>query len=304
MGVNHARVAMSVPQARLTHIVDPDSQAGRQVADRFGAAYASDYREVVRSIDAAVVAVPTPLHLEIVLDLLESGVHVLVEKPIAMTSQQGRDMVGAAKSAGRVLAVGHVERFNPVLLELVPLLDQPIHVETVRVGPYTNRIQDGVTIDLMIHDLDIVSMIAKSPIRRVQAIQRDVITPDDLTVALLEFESGLSATLTASRLGQDKVRTLVVTQLESTIRADLVGQGLSVHRVGRVESSDSAGGYRQTGIVEVPFLRHRGEPLFLEIEHFVQCVISGAEPRVGGDDGVAALELVELVRQAATGSPR
>jgi predicted dehydrogenase len=105
-------------------------------------------------------------------------------------------------------------------------------------------------------------------------------------------------------LGQDKVRTLVVTQLESTIRADLVGQGLSVHRVGRVESSDSAGGYRQTGIVEVPFLRHRGEPLFLEIEHFVQCVISGAEPKVGGEDGVAALELVELVRQAATGAPR
>ncbi len=299
MGSNHARIAAANHRIDLAYVVDPNTEVAEPIAGKYGAAYSDDYRRVMSEIDAAVVAAPTRFHRRIVLDLLDAGVHVLVEKPIALDSNEGRELAAAADASGCVLTVGHVERFNPAIIELESLITKPIHIEAMRVGPYTNRIEDGVTLDLMIHDLDLVAALAKSPVGNIQSLRRDVMGTDDLSVALLVFESGVSATVTASRLGQSKTRSLTVTQAESTICADLITQSLSVHRLGRVESSATPGGFRQTGIVEIPLLSSRGEPLHLELDHFVDCVIDGALPKVSAKDGVAALELVERVRAAA-----
>lgn len=298
MGANHARLAMGLRDARLKVVVDPDEARGKIIAEQAGANHAADYRQVTDEIDAAIVAVPTPLHEAIVCDLLNAGLHVLVEKPIASSPEEGRRMMEVAQAANRILMVGHTERFNPAVLELDNLVSDPVHVEAQRISPFTDRIADGVTLDLMIHDLDLLASIDKSAVRNVSAMTQDVRSKDDLTVALLGFESGLTASVMASRIGQDKVRQLTITQREDVIRVDLIRQSVTLHRVGRIEPA-AGPGYRQSGIVEVPFLSHRGEPLLLELGHFVDSVLNGTVPLVGGEDGIRAVELVEAVRAAA-----
>jgi predicted dehydrogenase len=298
MGANHARLAMGLRDARLTVVVDPDESKGQVVAEQVGARHVRRYSEAIDEFDAAIVAVPTPLHEAIVCDLLKSGIHVLVEKPIAASAEEGRRMVEVAAEANRVLMVGHTERFNPAILELDNLVTDPVHVEAQRVSPFTDRIADGVTLDLMIHDLDLLASIDKTDVRKVAAITQNIHGKDDLTVALLGFESGLTASVTASRLGQDKVRQVTITQREDVIRVDLIRQSVTVHRVGRIEPGVGPG-FRQSGIVEVPFLSHRGEPLLLELGHFVDCVLKGTDPLVSGEDGIRAVELVDAVQTAA-----
>lgn len=298
MGANHARLAMGLRDARLTVIVDPDESKGRVIAEQVGARHVTHYREAINEIGAAIVAVPTPLHEAIVCDLLQSGLHVLVEKPIASSAAEGRRMVEVATDANRILMVGHTERFNPAVLELDNLITNPVHIDAQRISPFTSRIADGVTLDLMIHDLDLLASIDKSGVRNVAAMTQDVHGKDDLTVALLGFESGLTASVTASRLGQDKVRQLTITQRDDVIRVDLIRQWITIHTVGRIDPGDGPG-YRQSGIVEVPFLSHRGEPLLLELGHFVDCVLNGTDPLVDGDAGIRAVELVDAVQAAA-----
>lgn len=298
MGANHARLALGLRDAHMTVIVDPDESKGRNLAEQVGARYASHYESVVDEIDAAIVAIPTPLHANVVCALLDAGLHVLVEKPIASSADEGREMMDAATGADRILMVGHTERFNPAVLELDYLVKDPVHVDAQRISPFTPRIPDGVTLDLMIHDLDLLASIATSPIKDVAAMTQSIHGEDDLTVALLSFESGLTASVTASRLGQDKVRQLSITQRDDVIRVDLIRQSITIHRVGRIEPGDGPG-FRQSGIVEVPFLSHRGEPLLLELGHFVDCVLNGVAPRVTAQDGIRAVELVDRVQSAA-----
>lgn len=298
MGANHARIAMGLRDARLTVVADPNESRAQDIAEQVGARHVTHYREAIDEIDAAIVAVPTHLHELIVCDLLRSGLHVLVEKPIASSAEEGRRMVKVATEANRILMVGHTERFNPAVLELDDLVTDPVHIDAQRISPFTSRIADGVTLDLMIHDLDLLASLDKSNVRDVAAMTQDIHGKDDLTVALLGFESGLTASVTASRLGQDKVRQLTITQREEVIRVDLIRQSITLHRVGRIEPSVGPG-FRQSGIVEVPFLSHRGEPLLLELGHFVDCVLNGTDPLVGGEDGIRAVELVDAVQTAA-----
>ncbi|MGH8912848.1 MAG: Gfo/Idh/MocA family oxidoreductase [Acidimicrobiia bacterium] len=301
MGANHARVAMGLRDARLSIVVDPDESRGGAVAASAGAIYHRRLESALPHIDAAIVAAPTHHHHRLAMQLLEAGIHVLVEKPISATREEATEMIDRASAAEKVLMVGHIERFNPVVLELGRLLTDPIHVTAQRISPYTPRIADGVTLDLMIHDLDLIASIARSPIRRLASFSQDVFGSDDLTLAVMEFESGMTASVTASRLGQDKVREMTITQREDYLRLDLIRQSVTVHRLGRIDENAGETGYSQSGIVELPFLRHRGEPLLLELGHFIDCILAGSAPRVTGEDGRRAIELVEMVKKAAQG---
>lgn len=299
MGANHARVAMGLRDAHLLSVVDPDESRGASVAANAGAEYHRNLESVIHRIDAAIVATPTNLHHQVTMQLLDAGLNVLVEKPISTTPDEAVEMIGRAATVGKVLMVGHVERFNPVVLELDRLVTEPIHVAAQRISPYTPRILDGVTLDLMIHDLDLIASIADSPVRRIASFSQDVFGADDLTVAMLEFENGMTASVTASRLGQDKVREFTITQRDEYLRLDLIRQSVAVHRMGRIDQTAGDGGFSQSGIVEIPFLEHRGEPLLLELGHFVDCIREGRMPRVTGEDGLRAIELVEMVKTAA-----
>ncbi len=300
MGRNHARVAMGLRDASLEYIVDSDPAIGIEISERTGARYAASLDELIGNVDAAVVAVPTPAHAEVSLPLIEHGISVLVEKPIAPKVADARLMIDAADAADVVLMVGHIERFNPVVLELARLVNDPIHIETRRLSPYTPRIAEGVIMDLMIHDIDIVRSLMGAEVSKVRALAQTVRSEtEDLAVALLEFEGGGSATLTASRIGQEKIRQLAVTGPDSFIRADLLRRDLSVHRVEEVAFDEEHHGFRQRGLVEIPDLAAHGEPLALELEHFVACVISGSTPMVTGDDGLEAVSLAQRVHLAA-----
>jgi len=297
MGANHARVAMGLRDAEVAVVVDPDLERASSLASAVGARAARSVVEVVDDFDAAVVAVPNALHRPVVVELVEAGKHVLVEKPIAPTLDDAEAMVAAAERAGVVLMVGHIERFNPAVLGLDTIVSDIVHVDAARISPFSSRITDDVVLDLMIHDLDIALALVGSPVAEVSAVGRRVRSETiDIASALLLFDNGVTASLTASRVGQTKIREWRVTQRENFVVVDLVRQDVTISRVDHSEFLSADGPrYRQSGVVEIPFLERRGEPLQLELGEFVQCALAGDAPRVDGRAGIAALDLALTV---------
>jgi predicted dehydrogenase len=301
MGANHARVLHRLPEAELTLVVDPDEQRGRALAASVGAGYSADPAAVPEVAEAAVVAVPSEAHVDVGVPLLRAGVDLLVEKPIATTVEDADLLVEAARANDRVLMVGHIERFNPAVLQLDDIVQDLLHLELTRMGPFSPRVTADVVLDLMIHDLELALALAGSDVERVEGMgRRERSDSLDLATALLQFRNGVTATVTASRVGQTKIRRIELTQRANFVVLDLVRQDLTLHRVDHNEFLAEGGArYRQSGLIEIPFLEHRGEPLVLELEHFLQCVVHRRPPRVPGVQGRRALELALAVRRSA-----
>ena len=293
MGTNHGRVLSMIPDARVTAVFDRDPERSERLAAAVGAKAVGRLDDVAECAEAAVVATPTAFHEEVAGALLEAGVHLLVEKPLADSVEAGRRLVEAARASGRTLMAGHVERFNPVVIELRRVLRDIVHMDFCRIGPRSTRIDDDVVLDLMIHDLDLALDFTASGPARVSGVGRRVAGPRaELACALVEFDNGMTANITASQLGQNKIRRVEVTQRDGYVTADLLRQDLLVSRVSHTEFVSEEGmRYRQTGVVEVPFIETRGEPLFLELSHFVECVATGRRPVPSGEDALAALSL-------------
>lgn len=302
MGANHARVARSLPGVELVAVVDEDPERAKAAAGPADAVALGTLDELmgVEGLDAVVLAVPTTAHHPAALQCLRAGLHVLVEKPIASTTEQATELIEAAADADRVLMVGHIERFNPVVMEAMRHLDRPLHIEANRVGPFTDRVKDSVVLDLMIHDLDIVAAFAGAEVAEVSGVARSLRSSSlDLASVHLTFANGVTATLTASRVGQQKIRRLDVTQADSFLSVDLIRQDISINRVAHVEFLAEGGTrYRQTGVVEIPFIENRGEPLAIELGEFARAIVEGRSPAVDGAQGRTALELVDRVLAA------
>jgi predicted dehydrogenase len=299
MGANHARVARQLPGVELVAVVDPDLERARAACGATSARAVATIGEIVDDVDGAVIAVPTQFHTEAAIQLAEHGVHVLVEKPIAPTVADAEAIIAAAERAGVVLAVGHIERFNAAVSELPRMLEDPIHIQASRIGAYSARVAEGVIFDLMIHDLDIVLSLLGDGVEAVDVsgVSRTVRSAtEDVATATIRFSNDITATFNTSRLGQQKVRTIEITQLDSTIIADLVHRDVTIHRMSRQEYlSDEGTRYRQSSVVEIPFLETAGEPLQLELAHFVDCIRTGSAPRVDGRAGLRALALATRV---------
>ncbi|CAN5592779.1 Gfo/Idh/MocA family oxidoreductase [soil metagenome] len=295
MGTNHARVARQSPDIQLVAVVDPDLERARASARSPDVLVCASVDQLNIAFDAAVVAVPTAHHLSTVLALAKHGAHLLVEKPLAGSLDDAAQIIEVAAANSLVLAVGHIERFNPAVAELPSLLDEPIHIEASRISPYSARIGDGVILDLMIHDIDIVCSLAgtDAELISVSGVARSVRgASEDIACVTMGFSTGLTATFNTSRLGQQKIRLVEITQAESTLIADLVRQDVTIHRMSHHEYLSQEGTrYRQSSVVEIPFLETRGEPLALELAHFADCVSKGSQPRVSGADGLRALRL-------------
>jgi predicted dehydrogenase len=305
MGANHARVAATLADVRVALVVDPRADRARAVAGPLGAEWSTGIADPPAAIDAAVLAAPTELHRAIGVPLLRAGIALLVEKPIAATLEDARALIDASTGSA-ILMVGHVEQFNPAVLELNELLTDVFHVAADRISPYSLRGKESVVLDVMIHDLEIVRRIAASPVAQVQAVTNRVCSEtDDYASALIRFVSGLTATVTASRVGQQKIRRLEITQRDSFVSVDLLRQNITIERAAssRFVASEAVS-YEQTGAKEIPYLRHAGEPLALELKHFCDAVVASSEPYVSGEDGFAALELALTVIEAAAPPPR
>lgn len=303
MGANHARLAQQLPGMRLAAIVDQDRGRARAAAKSPSVEIVGSIDELTVDIDAAVVAVPTPAHLPVARELARRGMHVLVEKPLAASVAEAEDLVAAAQAAGVVLAVGHVERFNPAVAELPRFLDQPLHFEASRISPFTARIGDGVIFDLMIHDMDIVCSLV-TPGAEVVAVggvaQAVKGATEDLATVTMAFSSGETATFNTSRLGQTKIRTLEITQADSAVAVDLIRQDITISRMSRHEylADEGTRRHRQSNVVEIPFLETRGEPLARELAHFVECARLGTRPLVDGAAGARAVGLAQRALRA------
>lgn len=302
MGARHARIARTIRDVAVTVVVDRDESKGRQLAEHVGATYLPCADALPGEAEAAIVAVPTESHAEVGMMLLENGLDVLMEKPIAATMEEAKGLVAAAEEHDRILMVGHVERFNPAVIELGRHVTDLIHIDVRRVGPFTPRIPTGVALDLMIHDIDLVSWLAGSQPDVIAAVTRRVRSDtEDIAACILAFSTGVSAVLTASRASQSKQRLIELTQRDNVVIADLIGQQVTVHRVEQAEFVDERGSmYRQSGVIEIPYLEHQGEPVALEQRHFVECVLAHTQPAVGGQEGLAALDTAIRIRDQAS----
>lgn len=302
MGSNHARVLRAIPQAQVCVVVDTDAEKGQQLADHIGASYESRWDVLPGRVDAAIVATPAETHADIAMTLIERGLDVLIEKPIALTVEEAKELVEAGRRHDRILMIGHVERFNPAVIELGRHVDGLIHVDIRRIGPFTSRISTDVVLDLMIHDVDLVNALVGCEPMVVSSLTRKVWTgTEDIATSFLAYPNGVSASLTASRASHTKQRQVELTQRDNVVVADLMRQQVTIHRLERAEIVDDHGArYRQSGVIEIPYLEHQGEPLLLEQKHFIDCVLNRTKPMVGGEEGLAALVTALRIREEAT----
>ncbi|MBI3025244.1 MAG: Gfo/Idh/MocA family oxidoreductase [Candidatus Tectomicrobia bacterium] len=279
MGSYHVAAIAELVDVRLTAVADLDRRRAEEVAGRYGAAALSDAAQLVGRVDAAIVAVPTAQHQTVARFLLENGIHLLVEKPICPAIDDARALFLLAKKKDLVLHVGHVERYNGAVQELSRIVRDPILIECRRLGPFSPRVrEDGVVLDLMIHDLDIAMRLVDEEIVQLSAAGASILSDrDDVANVQIRFAGGCIANLTASRVTQNKIRTLAVTQPDAYITLDYADQELRIHRQASSEHSLSREElkYREQSQVERLFV-HKDNPLKIELRHFLGAVRSGA----------------------------
>ncbi len=288
-GRNHARVYREIQTAELVGIFDKDPERAESAAKEFRTHAFASLDELGGRADAATVAVPTADHAEVGCRLLGMGLDVLVEKPMAKTLAEADALVDAAKRNHRLLQVGHVERFNPAVLAVEPILNHPLFFEVHRLGVFTSRSLDvDVIYDLMIHDLDILLALVREPVTEVKAVGIPVLTDKvDIAHARLEFAGGAVANVTASRVSTERVRKVRFFQQHEYISLDYARRDalrISVKKPGP-----------QPEFVYERLPAPAVEPLRAELESFVDCVRTRKEPRVNGAAGRAALELAARV---------
>ena len=295
LGKFHAQKFAQIPGADLIAVVDVDAEARERVAGELGADAVGDYRKLLGNVDAVSIVVPTPAHFEIAEAFLDSGTHVLVEKPVTETVEQATRLIDMARERNVTLQVGHLERFNPAIRALEPRLHNPRFVESVRIAPYQERGTDvDVVLDLMIHDIDLIQFIADSPIERVEAVGAAVISDKpDVANARIRFESGCIANVTASRTSLKVERKIRIFQHACYFSADLHQKTVSVYRKGE----------SMVGPLRLPISIEKLEcddddALRLEIESFLKAVRSGTPPIVTGEDGRQALKTaIDIIDQ-------
>jgi predicted dehydrogenase len=288
-GRNHARVYRELEHADLVGIVDTDAERARRVASEFSTEILPGIESLAGQVDAVSVAVPTVEHARVGLRLLELGVDVLMEKPVAASLAEADQLVSAASRAGRILQVGHLERFNPGVVAVMPVVSCPLYFEVHRLGVFTPRSLDiDVVYDVMIHDLDILLALVDAPVVEIRAIGIPVLTDKvDIAHARLDFATGAVANVTASRVSTERVRKLRFFQQHEYISVDFARRDALRVRV------EEPGPQPKFNFTNLP--SDHEEPLRAELRAFLECVRTRRAPVVDGAAGRRALELADRV---------
>jgi predicted dehydrogenase len=291
LGTQHARILSYLEEAELEAVADIDFQKALQIGNRHGVRYFQNYEEMIDDIDAAVVATDTSAHFSVSMSLLEQGKHVLVEKPITATVEQGEQLVEAAAKNNLIFQVGHLERFNPAVEAVENMISEPKFIEVQRLGSFSARSLDiDVVLDLMIHDLDIILALIKDEVVAIKSSGIHVVSEKtDIANARLEFKSGCVATLTASRVHQGKVRKLRIFEPTSYYSIDYIDQEVKIFPLDG----------RQTDIKTLKIQKE--EPLKRELKNFLDCIETGKNTKVSGVEALRALRLAyNVIREAET----
>lgn len=302
MGHYHVAVYSEIPDVELVGIVDIDKERVRSLAAQYNTTPYTDYKTLIGQVDLVSIAVPTDLHYPVAKDFLSQGTNVLLEKPITKDLDEARDLFAIAEAHDVVLHIGHVERFNGAVQELKKIVEDPILIEARRLGPFQKRVQDdGVVLDLMIHDIDIVLGLVGSPIGHITAHGVSVFSSnEDVANVQITFESGCVATLTASRATQNKIRTMAVTQRDAYIYLDFSDQDIHIHRQASTEHllTREQLRYKQESFIERVFV-YKDNPLKSEIRHIIDCIQNGAKRAVSVEDELksltVALEVLDII---------
>lgn len=295
LGQWHARIYSEMPDVELVGVYDADKKRAKEIAERYGAAVFKTMEELADATEALSIVVPTDKHRAVAGMVIEKRRHVLVEKPIAVTTQEAEEMVELAQTHGVILQVGHVERFNPVLTVVNPSKQQPLYIEALRIAPYPpprfgllpRGTEVSVILDLMIHDLEIILHLVQSKVVDIRAVGVPILSKsEDISNVRLRFENGCIANVTASRISMEKQRKIRMFLPDSYVSLDYQEQTGKILRKKLL-------GIEKT---EVPI--HKGEPLALELRAFVDCVRNRSEPVVSGEHAAEALKLAVAICQS------
>jgi UDP-N-acetylglucosamine 3-dehydrogenase len=283
MGENHIRTYSQISGAELVGIADVDKKRVTSLAKKYNAEGFTDYHELLKQeLDAVSIVVPTTLHTGVGLDVIDKGINLLVEKPIATTIEHAWTLVKAARKEDVKLMVGHIERFNPAVMNMKELIDHNklgkiVSINTRRVGPYNPRIRDvGVILDIGVHDLDIIAHLYNAQPQEVYAIAgKDIHSEEDHASVILRFENSKAGVVETNWLTPHKTRTFTVVGTEAVGYGDYMEQKVTIH---------DANWIREAKI-------EKKEPLRNELEHFLDCCKTGRELLASGEDGINALNM-------------
>jgi predicted dehydrogenase len=288
-GQNHARIVSGLDGAELAAVVDHDSVRGREIAEKLSTKYYEKYQDVAGLVDAVVIVTPTSLHYEVGSFFISNHIHAFIEKPITSTSSEAEKLVQLAKSKNVTLKVGHIERFNPAWLSVRSSIKEPLFVEARRISPFPERIKDSdIIIDMMIHDIDLVLDLIKSPVTGLKAIGMKVLTDRyDMAQARLEFENGSVSSITASRVSPSKFRKLRVFEKDRYFSMDFLNRSSSITDV-----VNDAG--KKTLKVSKPEAVNT-DSLQMELLDFFSAVKGEPSRGVNGEAAASALKLAERI---------
>lgn len=321
LGRHHARILHEMPGVELVAVVDSDRQRGEEVALKSGTRYVADYRELFGKIDAASIVVPTVAHGAVASEFLSRGIPIHVEKPLAETVATASSLVNLATQQGAMLQVGHIERFNPAWRAAVPHCRQPQYIRSERFSPFSFRSTDiGVVLDVMVHDLDLILSLIRSPVRSVEAFGLEFMGGhEDAVQARVTFENGCVADLTANRVNPEFRRAMQVWSSSGCVSIDFQTRKVTqMTRGAALQSGPSPTALAQQPGANINALKERvfteflpvqsievlpGDALTAELASFANCVRSGLKPLVDGHAALAAITLAEQILQAVAPQP-
>jgi predicted dehydrogenase len=291
LGSTHAKIYSEIEGIELTGICDIDSDKTTRLSKELGVAGFKDYRNLLGKVDAASIVVPTKDHYKISNDFLSAGTHLLIEKPITQTVEEADQLLSTAKTKNLTLAVGHVERFNAAIEAILKIKGDIKFVECHRLGPFSPRVKDvGVVLDLMIHDIDILLWLIKSPIKNIEAVGVKVLSRhEDIANARIVFENGAVCNITASRVTEKAMRKIRMFQPNAYISLDYIQQDAIIYtkKLGRIISEQ----------IDIK----KEKPLQKEVFSFLDCVKTGKRPLASGEEGrqalSVALEVLKKINQ-------
>ncbi len=299
LGQHHARIYASLPNVEFVGVFETNDARAAEICAKFNCRRFATLEELGAACDAVSIVVPTDRHAEVALPLLASRCHLLIEKPICASLAEAERVLAAAQAAGAIVQVGHIEHFNPVMSFLEKQVDRPGYITTERLAPYQTRgTEVGVVLDLMIHDIGIVLALVKSSITRIDSVGISVLSKtEDIANARIEFEDGCVANLSASRMSLKKNREIRVFQENAYLsldfmnqtghlvkKSDLIAYGVKL-KIGLAKAGDAS----SVPVHEIPI--EKGEPLAIELTHFVNSVANARQPKVGAALGKSALEV-------------
>ncbi|MBN1636183.1 MAG: Gfo/Idh/MocA family oxidoreductase [Deltaproteobacteria bacterium] len=289
LGRIHALKYASMPQVDLIGLVDIDLNRAREIAQELDSTAYTDYRHIIDKVDAVSIAVPTTIHDEIAIPFLEQGVAVLLEKPMSASVEQSRKIIEAARKGNALLQIGHLERFNPALVNLAERITKPMFIEVHRISPFRERGTDvDVILDLMIHDIDIILSLVKSEIASLEAVGIPVLTESiDIANARIRFDSGCIANVTASRVSAEVMRKIRIFQPDSYISIDYAKSAVDIFTLGENKQ-----------ILHTNLTISDSDALQAEIDSFLNALRTNTDPVVDGAAGLKAIEVTTLIKDS------